>query len=383
MAVNFGPNWRHVRDLGEGGQAHTFVVVSTNGASAVEHVAKRLKNPKRLDRFDRELRVIDSLRHPHILSLVDQGVDSKGRPFVVTEFCRGGNLKDCDLGSWSDLKRFEFFEGICDAVQYAHSQRIYHRDIKPDNIFLRDDGTGVLGDFGICCVEDDGEITLTEDVMGSRYYCAPELRDGRADRDIPPHLADIYSLGKLLYWLFTGKVFDGHEETYSGAGKSVANGIANLPAFVVPADTILAASLVDDLVAESVVRNPASRRIQSAFQFQAKVAHAIQRLRICGRPLNLELPKRCIFCGEGQYRPAHEITQTPGLYGSIFPTIDLRRRSGQGQDPYGGLREVERQFIANPHGRGHPLYLICDYCGNVQYFRLDKTTDQHGENWKP
>lgn len=388
--ADFGSKWRHVRDLGEGGQAHTFIVKSIiEGSSGAEYVAKRLKNPKREDRFKREIQAIERLEHPHILAIIEDGVDSKGRPFIVTEFCRGGSLKDCDLSSWSDLERFEFFFQICDAAQYAHGYGIYHRDIKPENIFLREGGSAVLGDFGICYVEDDGEITLTEDVMGSRYYCAPELRDGRAGRDIQPQLADIYSLGKLLYWLFTRKVFDGHEETYGEGGKSVVNHISARGTMVIDFDGIIAASLVDELVAASVVRDPAKREIRTALQFQAKIAQAIDRVRVGGRPLNLRLPKRCIFCGEGQYRPLHEIMQVPSLGGPIFPSLDKRRQPydasrfpPQQQDPYDGLRTVERHFVANDHGRGFPLYLVCDFCGNVQYFRLDTTKDQHGEHWK-
>jgi serine/threonine protein kinase len=177
-----------------------------------------------------------------------------------------------------------------------------------------------LGDFGICFIENDGEITQATEVMGSRHYCAPELRDGRAEPDTRPALADVYSLGKLLYWKFSGQTFDGHEEIYSQ--RSIAMGLANKDAYVIPFERIAAASMVDSLVSESVVRIPNSREIGSVNQFKAKVAHAIERVKATGRALNLNLPKRCLFCAEGQYRALHQIAPTIGLMGTHFPKLE-------------------------------------------------------------
>jgi hypothetical protein len=240
----------------------------------------------------------------------------------------------------------------------------------------------------MCLIEDDGEITNATEVMGSRYYCAPELRDGRAQLDVPPALADVYSLGKLLHWMFSREIFDGHEETYKD--RSLATRIADRDSYVVQFEKIAAAGLVDDLVRESVVRVPESRSIQSAGQFKAKVAHAIDRTAALGRVLNLGLPKRCLFCAEGQYRPLHEIAQPQGLWGLLFPMVDQRINPpspppfpNHDRDQYAGLRAAARQSLGSEHGHGIPLYLVCNYCGNVQFFRLDMTRDKRGEMWKP
>jgi len=86
---------------------------------------------------------------------------------------------------------------------------VVHRDIKPENILSTFETTPVVGDFGICFVDDDEHLTITEEVMGARFYCAPELRDGRLQPGIPPQAADVYSLGKLLYWMLSyGRIFD-------------------------------------------------------------------------------------------------------------------------------------------------------------------------------
>jgi serine/threonine protein kinase len=89
---DFPPQWSLVRDLSEGGQAHTFVVQRADGANSEEYVLKRLKNPKREDYFEREIRACMSLDHPNILKVLDHGKTPKGKPFLITEYCPEGSL---------------------------------------------------------------------------------------------------------------------------------------------------------------------------------------------------------------------------------------------------------------------------------------------------
>ncbi|MFI5322988.1 MAG: protein kinase [Thermodesulfobacteriota bacterium] len=100
------------------------------------------------------------------------------------------------------------FQQICEGVAYAHTKGVIHRDLKPDNIFLRTrKGPVVVGDFGICYLEQDGKrITLTDEAVGPRNFIAPELEDGRLE--LISTKCDVYSLGKILYWLLSGgKIF--------------------------------------------------------------------------------------------------------------------------------------------------------------------------------
>jgi len=102
----------------------------------------------------------------------------------------------------------ELFQSVCSATAHAHANGVIHRDIKPANVFLRNKtGPAVLGDFGLAFIEDQSpRITETDEVVGPRTFIAPELEDGRLE-DVTSK-CDIYSLGKLLYWLLSnGRVF--------------------------------------------------------------------------------------------------------------------------------------------------------------------------------
>ena len=91
---DFPPEWTWVRDLPEGGQAHTFVVRRAGESGPEEYVLKRLKNPSRADYFEREIRACMVLDHPNVLKVLEHGRTPKGKPFLITEFCPGGSLEN-------------------------------------------------------------------------------------------------------------------------------------------------------------------------------------------------------------------------------------------------------------------------------------------------
>lgn len=203
MASLYGNRWEVIENLGEGGQGRTYIVVDRTGSGDIRYVLKRLKNTNRLERFKREIESIRNLSHENIVQLIDFDLEGS-KPFLVMEFCSGGNLAEAKL-YWANSieKAFEVFHQVCSAIAYAHSFGIIHRDIKPENIFLRgNDGPAVVGDFGICYVEDGTRFTITEERVGPAYFMAPELEDGRANQLTKQ--SDTYSLGKLLYWLLSG-----------------------------------------------------------------------------------------------------------------------------------------------------------------------------------
>lgn len=181
MAQVFGERWEIVRQLGEGGQGYAYLVRDLRGSSETCYVLKRLKNIKRLERFKREVEAVRNLSHENILQLIDFDLEAE-KPYLVTELCEGGSLADAEP-FWNDspLLAIEIFQQICSGLSFAHAHGIVHRDIKPENILLRtSNGPAVIGDFGICYIEDDGNrVTLTEEAVAPRQYMAPELEDGR------------------------------------------------------------------------------------------------------------------------------------------------------------------------------------------------------------
>jgi serine/threonine protein kinase len=216
--ADFG-KWKTIRSLSEGGQAHTFIVVD-EVAPQSEYVLKRLKNVERVARFTSEVEACLQLDHPNIIRIVDHSFEAK-RPFLVTEYCSNGTLAGINLTELSMAEKLHIFKQICEGVAYAHEKRITHRDLKPENIFLRENFSPVVGDFGICFIDSGGErFTLLDEAVGPRLYIAPELEDGIAETIRPS--SDVYSLGKILYWLITGRIFS-REKHYGGPHLSTAN----------------------------------------------------------------------------------------------------------------------------------------------------------------
>jgi serine/threonine protein kinase len=349
---DFGPKWEWVRDLDEGGQGHAFVVKQKGMDSEKLYVLKRLKNPRRTGRFAREIKACMTLQHENILKIEDFG-DLPGKepqkPFLVTEYCGKGNLTDGDNLPKSLIDSLKLFRQICAGVAHAHQQRIAHRDIKPENIFLRVDRTPVVGDFGICFINEDAagaRLTSTLEVAGSRWYCAPELRDGKFESGDAQLTADVYSLGKLLFWMVSGKqIFD--REDHRHPRYRIGQDEPSNPAY----------ELINQLLDRCIVSQP-SQRIQDAVSLVYEVDQLINVIEAGGYPITLEVPHRCLFCAKGTYKVV-----VNGL-----------------QD---GTEMNESNRANSMFGWGAPdrpvwLVMVCDACGNVQIFRPDLPHSRRG-----
>ena len=102
------------------------------------------------------------------------------------------------------------FRGLVEAAKFANDREVVHRDIKPNNATVNGDGTTCLVDFGICMYDDEVGLTDTWEGFGTRYFAAPECDAGNPEPIGPP--ADIYSLGKVLHWMATGRGTMGRED---------------------------------------------------------------------------------------------------------------------------------------------------------------------------
>ena len=137
----------------------------------------------------------------------------------------------------------------------------------------------------------------------------------------------------------------------------------------------------------TVRRNP-SERIRTATELLNRVQRTAERIEAGGRVLDLRIPQRCLYCAEGRYLPAHNHVATGGYpVEPKFPPIEDRKKPDDQSYPersrYATMRSVAGTLLG-VNRIGIPLLLICDYCGNVQYFRLDVIGQVgRGENWRP
>jgi eukaryotic-like serine/threonine-protein kinase len=156
-----------------------------------------------VERFRREARSVAQLSHPNIVTVIDRGED-EGRQYIVFEYVEGENLKQLIERSGPLPVRDALLLTLqmARALGFAHERGLIHRDVKPQNVLLNEDGQPKMTDFGIARSVDVEGVTVTGTVLGTSEYIAPEQARGqRVDA-----LTDVYSLGVVLYELMTGRV---------------------------------------------------------------------------------------------------------------------------------------------------------------------------------
>jgi alpha-tubulin suppressor-like RCC1 family protein len=171
------------------------------------HVALKLLNPalaaqeEFAARFIREARVMQSLDHPGIVTVLDTG-DVRGRLYLAMHLITGISLKDrLAQGQLSTKQTLAILEQLAEALDYAHSRGVIHRDIKPSNVLINSQGRPVLVDFGIAKALGDTSVTVSSRYLGTPTYMAPEQSSGEP----VGHRADLYSLACLAFELLAGE----------------------------------------------------------------------------------------------------------------------------------------------------------------------------------
>jgi serine/threonine protein kinase len=159
------------------------------------------------DRFKREARALALLNHPHIVSVYDFGEAPGGCLYYVMEYVKGTNLRNLMRGGQTTSRALlSIAMQVCEALQFAHSNGVVHRDVKPANVLIDERGHVKVADFGLAKVIGPslGEgLTAASDALGTPEYMAPETITHQHEVD---HRADIYSLGVMLYEMLTGHV---------------------------------------------------------------------------------------------------------------------------------------------------------------------------------
>ncbi|MCC7104742.1 MAG: protein kinase [Chloroflexi bacterium] len=201
--MSLGP-YRLVQPAGEGGMAEVWRAwdARLERDVAIKLLSHRFASePGYLERFRREARAISRLDHPNILPVWDFG-EHDGLTYMVSPFIGGGTLAQRLGRPWPLDQAVAVLRLLADALDYAHSQGIVHRDVKPSNVLFRSDGRPVLGDFGIArALEGTSALTSAGLVVGTPRYMAPEQAEG----ELAGPASDLYALGVVAYELLTGR----------------------------------------------------------------------------------------------------------------------------------------------------------------------------------
>lgn len=205
MARKYG-SWTVLGErFAEGGQGEIYQVTNATGTPSGVWLLKRLKNPKRQERFARELVTLQRLEGVENVVQVREWGASKGETTDYYVMEKGdGSLEDmAPTSGYPPELAISLFGQILDGVEAVHQVPAVHRDLKPANVILFGD-IAKIADTGLALLVDEPRITPTDEAVGPRFYMAPELEHGR-NLNVDAS-ADIYSLGKILYWLLSGGV---------------------------------------------------------------------------------------------------------------------------------------------------------------------------------
>ena len=206
MSDYIGNRYRIVKLLGKGGMADVYLAFDT--ILKREVAVKVLKSDMAdddmaLERFKREAGAVTQLSHPNIVDVYDVG-DDGDKHYIVMEYVKGYTLKQLikKRGPIPYKEAVWMMKQLAGALMEAHRNNVIHRDVKSQNVLIKDDGTIKLSDFGIALASGAMQITHKDSVLGSVHYLAPELSKGKH----ATMQSDIYSLGIVFYELLTGDV---------------------------------------------------------------------------------------------------------------------------------------------------------------------------------
>ncbi len=252
--------YRVLRRIADGGMATVYLAVDErlDREVAVKVMRQHLTHDESfVTRFRREARSSASLSHPNVVAVYDQGEDD-GCIFLVMEYVPGQTLRDVlrDEGLLSPRAALDVLEPVLQALAEAHAKGLIHRDVKPENVILNDNGTVKVADFGLARAVTSQTVTSTQGVLlGTVAYLAPE----QVERGIADARSDVYAAGLMLFEMLTGtKAFTGDTAIHV-AYQHVHGGVPTPSSRVAGLPTEL-----DELVAVATARDPDERPVDAA-----------------------------------------------------------------------------------------------------------------------
>lgn len=236
-----------------------------------------------MQRFEQEIETLQRLNHPNIVQMYDVG-EAEDIRFYCMEYVDGGSVEHrLETGDRLPLvEALDITYQVAEALEYAHSQGVIHRDIKPGNILITRDGTAKLTDFGVAKVIEATMVTVTSGIVGTIEYLAPEQASGGA---VTP-ATDIYSLGVTLYEMVTGRPpFEG--ETPSQILHKQLHSLPEQPRNLRPE----VPQRLNDLIVKMLEKQP-ERRISSAQALKRELERIKVQLALAGRQISTEVLQR-------------------------------------------------------------------------------------------
>ena len=204
-----------ITQLGEGGFGMVFLAwhATTNRAVALKITKEVIKDdPALVKRFKREIAIMQRLKHPNLVRLLDEGIADSGNYYFVSEYLPAGSLTDYTWNNFDGIlpvaKACQIYSQALDGLDFLHSKGYIHRDIKPENIILTKDTSGKriakLGDFGLAknYLVHGGTLTGANEWIGTIFYCPPEQI---LDFKHSSPASDVYSMGIAFYNSVTGQ----------------------------------------------------------------------------------------------------------------------------------------------------------------------------------
>lgn len=258
-----------IKSIGEGGMANVYLAQDTllDRLVAIKVLRGDLAdNEKFIRRFQREAKSVSDLSHPNIVEVYDVG-EEDGQHYIVMEYIDGKTLKQLlqKRGSLTVPEVVDIMTQLTDGMAAAHDAYIIHRDIKPQNIMILDNGMIKITDFGIATSMNATQLTQTNSVMGSVHYLPPEQASGQT----ATIKSDIYSLGILMYELLTGSVPFKGDNAVEIALKQMKERIPSLRK-----QNPLIPQSIENIILKATAKNP-KNRYDNVREMNNDIVHAL------------------------------------------------------------------------------------------------------------